>query len=52
MNPGNNFAGNPFIDDLQQDNLRNFCSWLLNFNEYELQEKQMIKYKNGNDIRQ
>lgn len=36
MNPGTNFTGDPFLDDLDQENIRNFCSWLLNFKEYEL----------------
>lgn len=36
MNPENNFTGDPFFNDLDQENIRNFCSWLLNFKEYEL----------------
>lgn len=36
MNPENNFTNDPFLNDLDQENVRNFCSWLLNFKEYEL----------------
>ena len=36
MNPENNFTGDPFLEDLDKENIRNFCSWLLNFKEYEL----------------
>lgn len=36
MNPETNFAGDPFLSDLDQESVRNFCSWLLNFKEYEL----------------
>lgn len=36
MNPQTNFSGDPFLSDLDQENVKNFCSWLLNFNEYEL----------------
>ena len=36
MNPGNDFTGDPFLDDIDQESIRNFCSWLLNFKEYEL----------------
>lgn len=36
MNPERNFAGDPFLDDFDQDTVKNFCSWLLNFKEYEL----------------
>lgn len=36
MNPETNFAGDPFLDDLDRENVKNFCSWLLNFKEYEL----------------
>lgn len=36
MNPETSFTNDPFLDDLDQENVKNFCSWLLNFNEYEL----------------
>ena len=36
MNPETNFSGDSFFDDFDQQNIKNFCSWLLNFNEYEL----------------
>jgi len=36
MNPQTNFTGDPFFDDYDQDTIRNFCSWLLNFKEYQL----------------
>ena len=31
-----NFAGDEFFDDIDQKNIKNFCSWLLNFKSYEL----------------
>lgn len=36
MNPQTNFTGDEFFSDFDRDNIRNFCSWLLNFKEYEL----------------
>ncbi len=36
MNPEMDFAGDEFLNDFDQQNVRNFCSWLLNFKEYEL----------------
>ena len=36
MNPQTDFTGDPFLSDLERENIKNFCSWLLNFNEYEL----------------
>lgn len=36
MNPQTNFSGDPFFSDFDRENVKNFCSWLLNFNEYEL----------------
>lgn len=36
MNPGYNFASDPFLSDLDEQSVRNFCSWLLNFKPYEL----------------
>jgi hypothetical protein len=36
MNPEMNFSGDPFLQDLDQEKIKNFCSWLLNFNKYEL----------------
>lgn len=36
MNPQTNFSGDPFFSDFDRENIKNFCSWLLNFNEYEL----------------
>lgn len=36
MNFGGGLAGDAFLNDFEQDNVRNFCSWLLNFNAYEL----------------
>lgn len=36
MNPEINFAGDPFLDDFDDQTVRNFCSWLLNFKPYEL----------------
>lgn len=36
MNPEINFAGDPFLNDFDDQTVRNFCSWLLNFKPYEL----------------
>ena len=36
MNPETNFTNDPFLNDFDQENIKNFCSWLLNFKEYEL----------------
>ena len=36
MNPEMNFAGDEFFNDFDQQNVKNFCSWLLNFKEYDL----------------
>ena len=36
MNPEINFAGDPFLEDFDDQTVRNFCSWLLNFKPYEL----------------
>ena len=36
MNPQMNFSGDAFFSDFDQENVKNFCSWLLNFKEYEL----------------
>ena len=36
MNPEINFARDPFLSDFENEQLRNFCSWLLNFKQYEL----------------
>lgn len=36
MNPEMDFAGDEFLNDFDQQNVKNFCSWLLNFKEYEL----------------
>ena len=36
MNPETNFTGDSFFSDFDQQNIKNFCSWLLNFKEYEL----------------
>ena len=36
MNPQTNFSGDSFLSDFDRENVKNFCSWLLNFNEYEL----------------
>lgn len=36
MNPNFNFTGDPFLSDFDNQTVRNFCSWLLNFKPYEL----------------
>lgn len=36
MNPEINFAGDPFLEDFDDQTVKNFCSWLLNFKPYEL----------------
>lgn len=36
MNPEMDFAGDEFLNDFDQQNVKNFCSWLLNFKEYDL----------------
>ncbi len=36
MNPEYNFTNDPFLEDFEAENVRNFCSWLLKFNSYEL----------------
>lgn len=36
MNFDGGLAGDSFLSDFEQENVRNFCSWLLNFNAYEL----------------
>lgn len=36
MNPNTNFTDDPFLSDFENQNIRNFCSWLLNFKPYEL----------------
>jgi len=36
MNPETNFTNDPFLNDFDQETVKNFCSWLLNFKEYEL----------------
>ena len=36
MNPGTNFSNDPFLSDFDNETVKNFCSWLLNFNAYEL----------------
>lgn len=36
MNPGFNFATDPFLSDFDEQTIHNFCSWLLNFKAYEL----------------
>ena len=36
MNPEINFSGDSFFSDFDQKNVKNFCSWLLNFKEYDL----------------
>ena len=36
MNPEINFARDPFLSDFENEQVRNFCSWLLNFKQYDL----------------
>ena len=36
MNPETNFTDDEFLNDFDQESVRNFCSWLLNFKDYEL----------------
>lgn len=36
MNPEINFARDPFLSDFENEQIRNFCSWLLNFKQYDL----------------
>ena len=36
MNPGTNFSNDPFLNDFDDETVKNFCSWLLNFKAYEL----------------
>lgn len=36
MNPEINFANDPFFSDFDDERVKNFCSWLLNFKPYEL----------------
>ena len=36
MNPQYNFTNDPFLSDFDDQTVRNFCSWLLNFKPYEL----------------
>ena len=36
MNPGANFANDPFLSDYDNQTIKNFCSWLLNFKAFEL----------------
>ena len=36
MNPEINFARDPFLSDFENEQVKNFCSWLLNFKQYDL----------------
>lgn len=36
MNPEINFARDPFLSDFENEQIKNFCSWLLNFKQYDL----------------
>lgn len=45
------FLSKDQVKELSNEQLMELVDKELYFNEYELQEKQMIKYKNGNDIR-
>ena len=36
MNPEINFANDPFLSDYENEQIKNFCSWLLNFKQYDL----------------
>jgi len=36
MGPGTNFTTDPFLSDFDNETVKNFCSWLLNFKPYEL----------------
>ena len=36
MNPEINFARDPYLSDFESEQVKNFCSWLLNFKPYEL----------------
>ena len=36
MNPGTSFSNDPFFSDFDSETIKNFCSFLLNFNSCEL----------------